>query len=136
MENEIKKRNYGIDIFKIFSMFMVVAVHMMDGVVLGCQPGTLNEYVSKFIQTFFFFAVNCFALSSGFIQINVKYKFNRIVRMWLQVFFYSVCITIFFLFLLLIYVVREPYCKVLFLFFQQDTGIFLRMLFCFSLCLM
>lgn len=97
MENNTKRRNYGMDIFKIFSMFMVVAVHVMDGIVPGCQSGTTNEYVAKFIQTFFFFAVNCFALSSGYIQWNIKYKFNRIVRLWMPVFFYSVSITILFL---------------------------------------
>lgn len=96
MENNIQKRDYGIDFFKIFAMFLVVAVHIMDGIVPGCQTGTANEYTAKFIQTSFFFAVNCFALSTGYIQVNIKYKFNRIVRMWLQVFYYSVAITILF----------------------------------------
>lgn len=101
MGNTLKKeRNYSIDFFKIFSMFMVVAIHVLNGVVLGSQKGTINEYVSVFLETSVLTAVNCFALASGFILINVKYKFSRIINMWFQVFFYSVLITVpFFVFI-------------------------------------
>lgn len=95
MNNTIvkKERNYSIDLFKIFSMFLVVAIHTLNGVVTGCEIGTANEYIAKLFETLVFVAVNCFALSSGYILINIKYKFSRIITMWLQVFLYSVVIT-------------------------------------------
>ena len=97
MKNTITKtRNYIIDLFKIFSMFMVVIIHVFNGVILGCTPGTANEYIAIFLETSVLTAVNCFALSSGFILINVKYKFSRIIYMWFQVVFYSVLISAFF----------------------------------------
>ena len=51
MNNTIvkKERNYSIDLFKIFSMFLVVAIHTLNGVVAGCEVGTANEYIAKLL---------------------------------------------------------------------------------------
>ena len=91
-----KARNYGIDLFKIFSMFMVVAIHTMNTVVAGSARGSVNGYTSKFMEILCISAVNCFALASGYILINVKYKFHKIISMYFQVWFYSVAITLLF----------------------------------------
>ena len=97
-----KTRNNSLDLLRIISMMMVVSLHFFShgGLVCGALvEGTANWYLGESVHAFSIVAVNCFALSSGYILINIKYKFSRIITMWLQVFLYSAVITsIFFIF--------------------------------------
>lgn len=94
-------RNYGIDLYKIFAMYMVVVVHILNagGVFKNCEQPSLNSFVASIVLIFVYSAVNCFALASGYIMINVKYKFSRIINYWLQVVFYCLAIAIIFCFI-------------------------------------
>lgn len=88
--------------YKILAMYMVVVVHILNagGVFKNCEQPSLNSFVSSVMLTFVYSAVNCFALASGYIMINVKYKFSRIINYWLQVVFYCLTIAIIFCFIL------------------------------------
>lgn len=85
-------RNYGIDLLKILAMFMVVVLHVMGvgGVLNHCIPLSLNYEISWIIETLSYCAVNCFAMASGFVMVNAKFKYHRIAVLWLQVVFLSV----------------------------------------------
>ena len=56
------ERNYGIELFRIFSMLMIVILHInMNGGLMGCFPNVDAKYTTLwFGETF------CFASGSAF----------------------------------------------------------------------
>ena len=90
-----KERNYGIDALRILSMFMVVVLHIFNaGGVLAASGRFTSQYeVGWLFQNAAFCAVDVYALITGYVWVNAKYKYRNVVELWLQVFFYSVLIT-------------------------------------------
>ena len=72
---KVKERNYGIDLLRIISMFMVVVLHVVGhGGVLNATIGlTLKGEIAWAIEIASYCAVNCYALITGF----VAYKSQR-----------------------------------------------------------
>lgn len=98
--NNVKtNRNYGIDLFKIFSMYLVVVLHVLGqgGILDNTEILSLNYNVAWCLELFAFCAVNCFAVASGYVGITVKYKFSRIISLWFVTVFYGVIINLIFL---------------------------------------
>jgi surface polysaccharide O-acyltransferase-like enzyme len=93
--NLMNQRNYGIDLLRIVSMFMVVILHVLGqgGVLTNIQHLTLKGEIFWGIEIACYCAVNCYALISGYVGINAKHKYVNIISLSLQVLFYSVCIT-------------------------------------------
>lgn len=91
-------RNYGIDLLRIVSMFMVCVLHVLGagGVLDATKPFGANYIIGWFLESATFCAVNCYALISGYVGVNAKHKYAGIVNLWLQVAFYSVLITVLF----------------------------------------
>ena len=91
----VSSRNYGVDLLKIVSMFMVVVLHVLGvgGVLGGSAALSLNYEISWLLETGAYCAVNCFALASGFVMVNAVFKYHRIFALWLQVAFIS-CIIV------------------------------------------
>lgn len=91
-------RNYGIDALRIYSMWMIVVLHVLS------QGGILRKisgegyYLAWWLEIFAYCATNCYALISGYIRNSNEYKHNycKIAETWLQVLFYSFGITIVF----------------------------------------
>lgn len=102
-----KEHNYGIDLLRIFLMFLIISGHLFTHTQIR---EVLEPYSSKWIftwsfQTIEFCAVNCFILISGYFS-NVsssKIKLKKILQLYGQVLFYSVGI---YLILLLTGVIR------------------------------
>lgn len=90
------KRNYGIDLLKIVSMFLVVAIHIMNigGIVDNCPELSLNWFVIKTIYIPTDCCVNCFALVTGYLMVNKNVKVKNFFYIWVQTFFYSVLISL------------------------------------------
>lgn len=87
------KKNYGIELLRIISMIMVVILH-----ILGKNNLLWNNIIEVNSSKYFLVwlleiaclcAVNCYALISGFVGINAKYSYKRLIYIWLQVVFYS-----------------------------------------------
>lgn len=93
-------RNYGIDLLKMFSMFLVVVLHVLGqgGILYKTEVLSLNYNVAWTIELVAYCAVNCFALASGYIGIDVNYKFSRIINLWFTTVFYGVLANIVFTF--------------------------------------
>ncbi len=91
-------RNYGIDLLRIISMFMVCVLHVLGagGVLSATEPFRTQYNVSWFLEALSFCAVNCYAIISGYVGVYAKHKYSGIVNLWLQVFFYSLLITVLF----------------------------------------
>ena len=91
------KRNYGIDLLRVVFMFMVCMLHVLGqgGVLKACQEGTLKYNVFWFLEIFSYCAVDGFAMISGYMTNTDKpQKYEKIIQMWFQVFFYSCIITL------------------------------------------
>ena len=93
-----KERNYGIDLLKIVLMYMICILHTLKkgGILDACTAGTWQYKVFWLLEVFAFCAVDGFALISGYIASEKPGKFEKLVEMWFQVFFYSFIITMIF----------------------------------------
>lgn len=93
---EVNKRNYGIDLLRMTAMFMIVCLHILGvgGVIEASSDLVINNRLAWLLEIFFYCAVNCYALISGYVGINSKYRYTNIIMLWLQVVFYMVVITV------------------------------------------
>lgn len=91
-----QKRNVGIDLLRIVSMAMVVALHILGqgGILDSSVMLSPNYNIAWFLEIAAYCAVNCYALVSGYVGIRSKHKFSGLAMLWLQVAFYSVTIAI------------------------------------------
>ena len=86
------KRNYGIDLFRCVSMLMVVILHTLNrgGALMATEAGSAEDIVGWFLEAAMYGAVNSYALVSGYVSWNRRWKPSRIVSVWVQVLFYTV----------------------------------------------
>ncbi len=91
-------RNYGIDLLRILSMFMIVILHVnTHGGVLDATHGDIiKNQTAWFIEAFAFASVNCFSLISGYVGVDSRYRYRNIALLWLRVFYYNALITLLF----------------------------------------
>lgn len=87
----MRERNYGIDLLRIVSMLMVCTLHVLGqgGVLFSAEPGSANYETALFLETAVFGAANCYALISGYVGADAKFKYGNIIKLWLEVFFYT-----------------------------------------------
>ena len=85
------ERNYGIDLLRIVSMFLIVNLHVLGQggamVRIRSHPSTYN--VCWFLETCAYCAVDCYGLISGYVGAQSRFRVSRFLELWLQVFFYS-----------------------------------------------
>lgn len=96
-----KERNIGIDLLRIFSMFLITILHVLgEGGVLDATLWMSKQYIMAWtMEIIAFCSVDCFALISGYVGIKSKFRWYKLVSLWIQVFFYSFIITaLFFVF--------------------------------------
>ena len=84
------KRNVGIDILRIISMLMVVMLHVLF---FGFKYTELSIFsikggITNLLEAICFCAVNVYAIITGYLLVNKHPKINRLIDLWLQVFFY------------------------------------------------
>ena len=101
-----KKRQLHYELLRIAAMLMIVSLHYLSkGGLLG-DPAradmTAAGYTAWFVEAFFLVAVNVYVLISGYFGVdarggmtngkNVSFRevMRRPLRIWKQVFFYSV----------------------------------------------
>ena len=91
----MKKRNYGIDSLRMLAMFMIVILHLLNqGGILNASGRFTSQYEAGwFLQSAAFCAVDVYALISGYVWVNAKYRYRNLIELWMQVFFYTVLIT-------------------------------------------
>lgn len=103
-------RFVAIDLFKILSMLMVVVLHVLGagGINGSVSVKSANWYLFGGFETICIVAVNCFALTTGFIYVGKKIRIKNIFSLYLQVLFYSIVIaSVCFIFKLSGFSVRE-----------------------------
>lgn len=92
----MKERNYGIDLLKIVSMFMVVVLHVLrhGGVLDNVVPLSINDTFAWLLETLCMCAVNLFALTTGYLCIEKKFKYKNVISLWIWVVFYNILFTL------------------------------------------
>jgi len=90
-----KTRNYGIDLLRMVSMFLVIILHMMGngGILAAAAPGGAHYWAAWGLESAAYCAVNCYALISGYVGAEREHRSGSILQLWLQVVFYTVSIT-------------------------------------------
>lgn len=86
------ERDHGADLLRIISMGMILILHILgQGGLLAALPEASVRYKAAwFMETACYGAVNCCALISGYVGVNAKFRYSNILRLWLQVVFYTV----------------------------------------------
>lgn len=97
-----EKRNYGIDLLRVFSMFLIINLHSLlhGGVLNNLNINTLQYNVMWLIEIFAYCAVDIFALITGYVYYSdekKKFKYSNYIKLWFEVVFYNLLITILFI---------------------------------------
>lgn len=94
----MSERNRGIDLFRIVSMILAVGVHIVGqgGILEATVKHSLNYETARILDILFVCCVDCFALISGYVGYDAKFKPANILYFWFETLFYSVVITVVF----------------------------------------
>lgn len=90
-------RKYSLDFLKVLSMFMVVFLHVNRH--SGHWPPTIDHngatwWSSVIGEMFCIVAVNLYALITGYVSIETRWKLSRYINLWFLVAFYTLGITL------------------------------------------
>lgn len=89
------ERNYGIDLLKIVSMIMVALLHVLgNGILDSSNVFSWHYELGYALEILCFCAVNCYAIISGYLNYGTKFRYSRILQLYLQVLFYTCLITL------------------------------------------
>ncbi len=83
-----KERNVGIELLRIVSMFMIVLLHCVNHTQLHAATSASTAHA---LSIYFPYgasqcAVNIYAMITGYVCVQSKYRPSRYVEIWLQVF--------------------------------------------------
>lgn len=97
----VPTRNYGIDALRILAIFMVLALHILG---IGGIADRTAFPEPRFMTVWTFEALlycvmNCYALITGYVMIQSKYRYTNLILLWLQVALVSVVGTVIYYFL-------------------------------------
>lgn len=95
-----ENRNYGIDLLRIISMMMIVLGHLLSwgGIIESAEKTgyTATHYAITLLEIVGTCGVDCFALISGYVGYGRPIRLSRLIELCIQVWFYTIPITIFF----------------------------------------
>ena len=89
-------RNYGIDLLRMLSMLMIAVLHVIGqgGVMVRISTHPSTYYAVWFLETCAFCAVDIYGLISGYVGVNSRPRFSRILELYITVYFYSAGFTL------------------------------------------
>ncbi len=96
-EINFQSRNPNADLVRVLAMFMVVILHVarMSGFLsLSYEYDAVGKWISNCWEAPTIIAVNLFALLTGFLCVNKKWRISRYLALWMQVSFYVLLIEI------------------------------------------
>lgn len=96
------QRNYGLDLLRMFAMFLIAVLHILGqgGVLNAAFPDADKYDAAWLLEIGAYCAVNCYALISGYVGLNSKFRYSGIIMIWLRVLFYTLSITAIFYFVM------------------------------------
>lgn len=89
-----QKHNYGIDLLRILSMLMICILHVLNqgGALTACKSDPVRYAAVSFLNIALFCSVNCYALISGYVGLNARYRYTNLLLLWLQVVLYNLLV--------------------------------------------
>lgn len=89
-----KARRANLELLRVLAMLMVIVLHYLSkGGLLKenlAQSSGLNNWLCWSAEAFCLAAVNVYVLISGYFLADHRFRLGKLVRLWCQVFFYSV----------------------------------------------
>lgn len=94
LEKTKEERNYGVDILKILTMFMIVMWHIIGhgGIIKNVQIFTVHYSLIWIIESILYCIVNVYVMITGYLYAQRDWKSQSIVKLWFTVVFYSVSV--------------------------------------------
>ena len=91
-----QERNYGIDFLRIICMLAMIIQHLLGHgwVMQQLNPQAWKYSLGSGLEAFSLFGISCFALISGYVGIQTRYRYTTLALQWMKVFLYSVSITL------------------------------------------
>ena len=90
-------RQSNFELLRIISMCMIIAMHYMtkgmDMPKLSVDNG-LHNIAFRLIFAFMVSAVNIYVFISGYFAVDSKWSVGKLIRLWLQVLFYSILVPV------------------------------------------
>ncbi len=93
LTNTDNGRNYGIDLLRLVSMFLVVLLHATGAVRKSAEAGTSMYEMIYLLRTLCFPCVDIFAIISGYVGWKHRLSINGVAGTWLLVVWHTVLIT-------------------------------------------
>lgn len=85
-----KQREGGIELLRIFAIFLITCVHMLNfGGFLGHAASDFELSILRLLYAFFMIAVNIFVIITGFFMIHSKFRPAKLIPLWFSVLFYG-----------------------------------------------
>lgn len=93
-----RERNYGIELLRILAMYMIVINHVIGmGAVYASSTFLSPQYEAQFFLHYLVFSdVNIFALISGYVGYDSRFKVSSLANVWARTLFYSIGMTVVF----------------------------------------
>ena len=91
-DNMDKERKSNFELLKILSILLIITFHFFWHSGFTPENGTLLKKITDFISMFGELGVNCFGLITGYFCINKKFKIKNVIKIFVQVLFYSMSI--------------------------------------------
>lgn len=90
-------RDTSLDILRSLIMFMIVLGHSLlhGGVLDNAGVFSATYFVGFSLSAFLNVHVDCFVLLSGYLGYQKQFTFRKVLKIWLQVFFWSVALFFF-----------------------------------------
>lgn len=94
MKQGLAKRNSGLDLLRIVSMWMIITLHFLGhgGALAEMQQFSFEYFAGWSLAGVCFSAVNCFILISGFFLVESRFSIKHLWTFVATVHFYSVTI--------------------------------------------
>lgn len=89
-------RNNGIELLRIVSMLMIITLHYLGhgGILINVKLFSFNYILAWSLEALAFVSVNCYVLISGYFLVDSKFKIRKMLKIWIEVLFYSIFIYI------------------------------------------
>lgn len=93
---KLKKRNLGIDLLRIISMYMIIILHLLGqgGILANLEFFSIKYDLAWILEIFCFCSVNLYGLITGYVMVGSKFNYKKIIKLWVGVIFWSVILTL------------------------------------------
>lgn len=90
-----KERNMGIELLRIICMLCIIIQHIIGHgwVIQSLHPGTWKYDLVVMLRSLCLFSISGFALISGYVGVQSRFRYSSVVLQWTKVWLYSVFFT-------------------------------------------